>query len=254
LCTLLFQGCRPNSRAIPKASDQSQTSIAETSDLVQSIPTMAFGAEEWAKYFGEVGAAPPLPSNIDGILNSPCPFWSGKQVKDTHLLVLVPAMVDGNPLTLGLLGQLIQSPKGGGSRTTYCNDYSHGHVQAGFGNQPSGKSYWVLMTRDLLPKSLNQTYEDQKTLVADYATKANLPYELSHALEAAVAILMHHARTGECLYNDNPETYTRCQETVCLKGQPPVILGKFSSEGGLRISFSNRSGSNDCGVSCLRKF
>jgi hypothetical protein len=50
----------------------------------------SFGTAAWSQYFGEVGAAPSLPSDVGEILHSPCPFWKGKEVKDTHLLVLIP--------------------------------------------------------------------------------------------------------------------------------------------------------------------
>jgi hypothetical protein len=74
----------------------------------------SFGAEDWSRYFGEVAAAPPLPERIVDTLNSPCPFWPGKAVKDSHLLVLIPATVAGEPFSLDLLGELIRHPKGGG--------------------------------------------------------------------------------------------------------------------------------------------
>jgi len=60
-----------------------------------ALPPMAFGAADWKKYFGDVGVEPPLPANIDAILNGPCPIWSGKKVKETHLLMLVPSTVNG---------------------------------------------------------------------------------------------------------------------------------------------------------------
>lgn len=66
----------------------------------------------------------------------------------------------------------------------------------------------------MLPDSREKTYEAQKALVAALARSKGLPYEMPHALEAAVAILLHHAHTGERLYTDLPGTYSRCQEKV----------------------------------------
>ena len=103
------------------------------------------------------------------------------------------------------------------------------------------------MTRYVLPDSRTKTYEAQKVMVAAHAGRVGLPYELPHALEAATAILMHHVHEGERLFGD---TLTRCQEVV---DGLPVIVGGFSSEGGLFVSSSDGS-SNDVGVSCLRKF
>jgi hypothetical protein len=226
---------------------------SETAQLASlRIPEEAFGAKAWKDYFGvEVGTAPLLPANIDEILNSSCPFWPGKQVKDTHLLVLVPATVDGRPFTLDLLGDLIKSPQRGGSETQY--EYYDSAVQKELGAKSPGSSYWVLMTRDVLPGSRNKTYDAQKELVAAHASRLRLPYKMPDALSAATAILLHHARTGERLYKDAPSTYTRCQERL-LKNRYPVVVGGFSS-GGLNVFYDTHYVHDyGSGVSCLRKF
>jgi hypothetical protein len=177
-----------------------------------------FGAEEWSRYFGAVGIEPPLPPDIDQILDSPCPFCPGKQIRDTHLLVLIPATVNGEPFSLDLLGELIRHPRGGGYSTKY--GYYDPTVQEQFGTQSPERSYWVLMTRDVLAGSRSETYASQRALVAGHANRTGLPYELPGVLEAATAILSHYVRSGERLYTDAPmttdapSTYTRCQEQV----------------------------------------
>jgi hypothetical protein len=223
--------------------------IAQTSNAIAAA-LRPFGEAEWKQYFGDVGSAPDLPSDMAAILNSSCPFWLGKQVKDTHLLVLVPATVDGRPFTLDLLRELIKSPKGGGSKTEYCV-YGN-HVLRELGAQSPRSSYWVLMTRDVLPDSRNKTYDAQKALVAAHASRLGLPYEMPHVLAAATAILLHHVRTGERLYTDAPWTITRCQEKVD-NNRYPVLIGGFSS-GGLRVNDDCVYDYRSLGVSCLRKF
>jgi NLR family CARD domain-containing protein 3 len=108
------------------------------------------------------------------------------------------------------------------------------------------------MTRDVLPGSRSKAYDAQEALVAAHASRLNLPYEMPDALSAATAILLHHARTGERLYTDDPYTYTRCQEKV-LGNEYPVVVGGFSS-GGIDVHSSYRVHDHDDGVSCLRKF
>ena len=202
----------------------------------------------WERYFGDVGATPPLPIDIMETLNSPCPFWSGKQVKDTHLLVLIPSHVGGKPLTLDYLRELIQSPKGGGHETKY-SFYSI-DVRSAIGSQSPSSSYWVLMTRDVLPESRNKRYQAQCALVANHAKRTGLGYEVSGALEAAVVMLLHHVRSGERLYSDNPLTYTRCRDKD--KDGDPVVVGGFSS-GGLRVNHHDDYDDHN-GVAGLRKF
>ena len=212
------------------------------------LPAESFGAEEWSRYFGEVGVAPPLPQRIVSTLSSPCPFWPGEIVKDTHLLVLIPATVAGSAFSFNLLGELIRHPKSGGCPTRYdCYDSD---VKEVLGAQSPGRSCWVLMTRDVITGSRNKDYAAQKALVAAHAKRTGLPYELPSALEAATAILSHHVCSGERLYADHPWTYTRCQELV--DNQYPVIVGGITP-GGLFVSSSSTAHS-DYGVASLLKF
>jgi hypothetical protein len=89
------------------------------------------------------------------ILGAPCPFWPEKQLKDTHLLVLVPAEVNGQPFSLNLLRDLVQHPKNGVHKTQYHRSYDHDHpnnlLKAQLGAASPAASYWLLMTRDVLP-------------------------------------------------------------------------------------------------------
>jgi hypothetical protein len=183
------------------------------------------------------------------ILDGPCPFWASKKVKDTHLLVLIPATVGGVPFTLTQLGELIKRPKNGGHSTKYS--YDDERIEAQIGAQSPPRPYWLLMTRDVLPGSRRAGYARQKKLVAGYASRKSVPYELPSVLEAATAILIHHAREGERLFGDAPWTYTRCQEVV--DGHNPAIVGGFGSSG-LVVSYSGGCGYGSSGVACCRKF
>ena len=72
------------------------------------------------------------------------------------------------------------------------------------------------------------------------------------ALEAARAILIHHVKTGEKLYPEQSNTYTRCAEKVNDK-KWRVIVGSS----GLFVNFflvDNRSGYVLRGLGGLRKF
>ena len=225
----------------PQSAQKSQESSAAT---LSSFGDSVLDASVWERYYGAVDSSPSPPSGIAEILNSPCPFWSGKQVKDTHLLALIPSRVAGKPLTLDYLGELIKSPKGGGHKTQY-----RGYYVEDIGNQSPGKSYWVLMTRDVLDGSRNKSYKDQCALVARHRG-----YTVPGVLEAAVVMLLHHVRSGERLYSDSPWTYTRCQESVVVGGDDySVVVGGFSS-GGLFVSSICSFVRNDLGVAGLRKF
>ena len=71
----------------------------------------AFGPKEWYTYFGaRLKNVPRLPSNMTEILNASCPFWPNKKVHETHVLCLIPQTVNGQPLNLKSLGELVQKP------------------------------------------------------------------------------------------------------------------------------------------------
>jgi len=211
-----------------------------------ALPRIAFGKAEWERYFGEVGEQPPLPADIGEILSGPCPYWEGRRVEDTHMLVLIPETVNGAPLTLNSLKELIQRPLEGGHNTDYrCYE---DNIKNELGDQGASHSYWALMTKDVLPNSRNKTFSEQQALIQG-------PYVVPGALEAATAILMHHAKGGEKLYPQNPNTYTRCQEKVS-NNLYRVLVGSFGPAG---LDVSGGGNYFDCrfvnvGLGGLRKF
>jgi hypothetical protein len=223
-----------------------QPSRVGTSPVAAIIPAMAFGKAAWAQYFGDIGVEPPLPPNFEEILNSPCPFWSGKRLRETHLLTLIPQTVNEQPFTLNSLNELVQKPKQG-SAAKYSSYWEP--IQKELGALAPQKSYWVLMTRDVIPNSRSKKFDAQKGLIDQ-----NKPYAMPLLLEAATSLLMEQVRTGTRLYTDSPYTYTRCQERVSSHPNNPLVVGGFSSAG-LFVGTDALDGENEyCGVGPLRKF
>jgi len=210
----------------PSVTPFTSSSIPQTIPVYPSqpvkmtIPEIAFGKAKWEKYFGDVGVEPPIPKDIIEVLKSPCPYWSGKRVEETHLLVLIPESVNGRPFTIGTLGEMIKSPQKEGYSTKYYN-YDNTAVKE-LKDQGISSSYWALITKNVLPNSRSKTYAEQQALIKG-------PYAVPGALEIATGILMHHVQTGERLYSDSPDTYTRCQEK--LSSGYRVVVGSFGSSG-----------------------
>ena len=96
--------------------------------------------------------------------------------------------------------------------------------------EKSYSSHWVLMTKNVIPNSLGETYSNQCNLITNHSKKTVLPYELPSALDAATCILMEHVQTGNRLFNDKPWVYTLCQEKL-HNNNWPVIVGGFASDG-----------------------
>jgi hypothetical protein len=218
-----------------------------------AVPSIAFGKELWEKYLGDVGEEPPLPSDIQQILQSPCPFFPGKKVEETHLLTLIPKTVNGKPLTLNSLEELVKHPKQG-----QATQFGHlwDDIKKEYGSQPPPRSYWVLMTRDVIPKSRNKSYDVQKQLLESYCQEAHVLYEVPHILDAAVSIFMEYLKTGQKLYSDNPRTYTYCQERISSYPTRPLFVGGFAA-GALRVCsyiHLNAFDYESRGLGGLRKF
>jgi hypothetical protein len=187
-----------------------------------------------------------LPADIGDILAEPCPFSTdGKTVAETHLLMLIPKTINGQPLNINTLGKLFKAkfPAVGGD-TGYR--YIWDRIQARAKNH--GKSRWVLMTRDVIEGSRDKTFKEQKALVAE---KGHNKYEVPALLDATACILLEYARSmGQTrLFGDKPETYTRCQENIFGS---PLLVGGFAATG-LNAHFLDFD-DDDIGVAATRKF
>ncbi|MGA8163836.1 MAG: hypothetical protein WB791_02285 [Waddliaceae bacterium] len=211
--------------------------IERTQELqFKLLPQTAFGKAAWEKHFGKVGDEPPLPPNILKILKLPCPFWKGKKIEDTHMLTLIPETVDGVPLTLNTLGELIKRPKGGGNVTEYA--YYDDQVKEEFGSQKTPSSHWVLMTADIKDfpawKNLEGIDALQESMIKRYQNqnKTGLIYDVGPSLlDAAVSILMHYVKTGERLFRS--DTLAECKETVdgMMINKIKTAVGHFTWKG-----------------------
>lgn len=172
-----------------------------------TVPEMAFGKAQWETYFGDIGEEPPLPSNIQTILNQPCPIFTGAKISESHILTLIPRTVNGEPLTIRSLGELVKNPREGSS--TQYRSISN-RILEEHGDCPTEHSHWVLMTKTVLP-TMKDYYKDNEDLIADIARHTGNSYVIPKLLEAAISVLMHHVRTGERLLSW-PSTYIHCQE------------------------------------------
>ncbi|MBS4168267.1 F-box-like domain-containing protein [Parachlamydia sp. AcF125] len=154
------------------------------------LSRIAFGKKQWARYFGDVGQVPPLPREIHKVLKNPCPFWPEKKIEETHLLVLIPETLNGKPLTLATLGELVRAPKEG-----YAIQFKDiwELVIKEYGHQAAPKSQWVLMTKNPIERS----EIDQHPLIVPLAKQ----YELPNVLDAAVCIFIRYISSGERIFN-----------------------------------------------------
>ena len=211
------------------------------------VPESAFGKAQWEKCIGDVGIEPKLPDGIHKILGSPCPIWRGKKVKDTHMLTLIPRSVNGDPLTLNALRELVWSPKKG---LPTCIECANPSISAEHFSTPVLASHWVLMTKDVLPRSRSTSFLAQQALVAQLPVEASAPYQVPNLLDVVTVMFMRYVSSGECLLGRDPWTYTRCQESA--HGHP--ILAGGSAPSGLNVNHYFDYDYDSVGVVALRKF
>jgi hypothetical protein len=158
--------------------------------------------------------------------------------------VLVPQTVNGKPLTLKSLGELVNSPQKG--HKTEFSIFSIGS----YTDPPVPAPYWVLMTRDVINR--DQSYDSQQALVAAYAQKSGTPYQVPNILDAAVVIFTEYVRSGTRLYSNEPLTFSRCQEKYGEISH--LVIGVFKTEGLFLGPLTDNNRDKSYGMGCSRKF
>lgn len=203
---------------------------------------VALGARCWQQQFGYIGVEPALPANIAEILKEPCPFYPGKPVQETHLLALIPATVNGKPLTLDSLGEMSKNPKWGPAA---MYSYYWEPIKTQYGAQSPAKSYWILMTKNVLPGSLGKHYSEQQAMMATYSD-----YRVPMMLEAVTSILLHFVKSGERLFSNHPIwIYTQCQE-IASANSWQCTVGGFIAAG---LSISCVCARDNVGIAAIRQ-
>lgn len=124
---------------------------------IEAETITTYGLEEWANIGINVTDAPPLPANLKQMYRSPCPFWKGKTIGETHMLVLIPKKLGDKPTTSNRLKKL--------SENYFSDEYRYHIYRRVFKDEDGHKrfdaSYWILMTKDVVPGTLNQLYSSK---------------------------------------------------------------------------------------------
>jgi len=215
---------------------------------------IAFGNDKWAQCFGkdvvkdednrEEFSSLPWNDFIEDCKKFKSIFPK-KNARDTLMLVRLPKTLNGQ-LTLKSLGELAKkyfSDSGAGYRIIWPG------IVDELGDKSIDKSRWVLMTKDVLPGSRNESYANPQKSVDELAEKSLISYEVPETLESAACILSQYFGSNTRLFSDNPWTYTRCKEEV--KGRQ-IVVGGFAPSG-LVVNISLYD--TDCfGVAAMRKF
>lgn len=236
---------------------------------------IAFNPAHWNTYCGEGTvdndqmdkAFRRLPNNIWEILKSPCPAFPGQRIMDTQMLVWIPEFIKGEALTIESFGELLkQKFEFFNHNTNYIQmiwqQTESGRRSKGFGkirrkiavqegNKPINSGF-VLMTTDILKGSRAKTHAHAK--IPDDFEKLNqnnqTDWRTPKLGEAIVCIMSEYLRSGKRFFNENPITFTRCEEIV---SDHQVFVGDFRENSGLEVDTyaSYASDYNRMGVAAL---
>jgi hypothetical protein len=173
-----------------------------------------WGVEEWSILYGvefssgQIREIPKFPWSED-ILHSPCPFYEGKKVKDTHFAFLGLERINGEPLTIMKWHEL--HPASGQPKFYFAKNLWYNVHR--FAVRPTCSFRWYLM------------------LLEPNSDSRDLPegYEKPLAVEEVTKDILYYRKSGIYL---NPDRYGYCRDVTVGGGY--VYVGQFNRRG-LRI-------------------
>ena len=202
-----------------------------------------FGVEDWSALYGvnfsqkQLRQVAEFPLGED-ILNSTCPLCS-KVVKDCHFAFVGLDSINGKPFTILKLQELHPAT---GQPKFYSYAPSAWYSEQKFAKETTMDFRWYLLHQNIVPKSEDKTYGEQKAmLTADY--------EVPSAITEVTKDLLVFRKTGNFV---NQSRYARC-ECVTSDGYR-VSAGSFGGHGLLVCSYWDGYRYYRIGVAASRKF
>jgi hypothetical protein len=212
------------------------------------------GTAEWQRGFGvKVGAPPSIPESITPeLLNSDCPLHPGQSIKDTHILVLIPKTVNGEPYTALKLDELCWPRKGSGDKLIYGGFSTW--KECDWASLPQVKSEWVLLPKnDPDPDKVPVEKHFRRKAIAaqqDVHRDHYSEYREAKALEVMTMAILNDLANGEPRISDGWYEL-RCIEPNASGGR--VCVGAFN-EDGLRVRVGTVArGNENTGRALARK-
>ena len=190
------------------------------------------GAAQWKEAFGvKVGAVPPIPNSITkALLNSDCPIEPGKLIKDTHVLMLIPKSVDGEPYSALKLDELCSKSKVSGNKLIY--DGGSSWKGQSWASTEQAASEWVLIPKgdpDPAKVATDKHFRSTDIAAQDVVLRDHYKeYREVKTLEVMTMALLYDLTHKERLLPD----YVRCEEANASGGR--VCVGVFNANG-LRV-------------------
>ncbi len=254
LCPLLQDSAERNHLLLTAADLAKQNgdvglALQLRADANIPIYPTAISKEDWMNPAAFLAKLPPKPQALQDYLAAPCPIFGGAEGKtraETHIVIARPKniIISGAlvPFTLSALNKLDKESRGTGFQ--YITDDIL-KLENNLDTPPEIELEWLVMTKEVLPRSLNKNYAFQKSL----AEAAG--YQVPGFRDAATCTLLGNRDTESPFYADNQFTHIRCHEM--LQGYHLVIGGHAPDNLRVQISF-NEGEDEEIGIAGLRKF
>ena len=172
-----------------------------------------------------------MPASITKeLLESECPLHPGEKIKDTHLLVLVPKTVNGEPYSPLKLDELCSTRKGSGDKLIYDGFYWVTDWKGkDWASTPQAQSEWVLIPKsdpDPSKVSADKHFRSKEISAQEKVHEDRYPeYREVKALEVMTMVVLYDLTNKERLLPD----YLRCEEPNAFGGR--VCVGYFNALG-----------------------
>lgn len=210
---------------------------------------VTFSSRDWKRYCkkdvdteGEVSS---FPRDFYDKFNEPCPVFPGKLLGQTHTITWIPKSIGSEPLTLNSFGKVLKEHFPDNIKYNGYN-FIYEPITEKHGETGPLKSYWALMTRNVIPGSTMKFYEEQQSLVANLSEKT--PYEVPKIVEAVVCISTNYFKFKERLSAKEQVIFRRCQEQTFGN----QLITRCAGADGLEIHTSPFL-SQDYGVAVVRR-
>lgn len=191
---------------------------------------------------GQLRKAGRFPWSED-VLNSPCPFYKGKLVRDTHFAFLGLSRLNGAPLTVAKWLELhpaVGQPK-------FYFDTDPWHVGQPHTDVATMQLRWYLLLKDIVPGSAGKTPEEQVAM---------LPHEygVPTTIAEVTKDILVFRKTGT---RPNSLLWAACTERTVKTNK--VSAGNISSVGnfdwhGLSVNLWDGAPNYRVGLGASRKF
>jgi hypothetical protein len=188
---------------------------------------------------------PPLSRNFCQTLDSPCPIYEGKKVRETHILMLILQEFRSlNHLEKNILKPYAEIHHRNENPLRF-NHFDENARQE-YGDAPFKPTHWVLMPKKILPGSRCESSQEQIKMIKELNAKAPITYEIISLQDVVSAFFLHQVATEErlCPIEHQLLTYTHVQESV---GRFGVLVGSFFPSG-LRVFANGYAFRKDIGV------